>query len=286
VNAVRRVFRILGYVGLAFVSLLVVAYGVVYAISESRVRHAYALTRETVALPTDSASLAEGKRLAQIRGCTGCHGALAQGDTFLDSWLLARVVSPNLTQATRTYSTDDLVRIVRHGVRPDGKSVVVMPSGMFNPLTDQDLGAILAYLKSLPVSEGPGPGVRVGPMARLMFTLGKFSTAAHEADSAAKLASVYPAATDSNWQGAYLARTACTECHGLDLRGDPSGIPPDLKIAGAYPRDAFTRLMRTGVPVNGRDLGLMKEVALQRFSHFTDEEIRSLHGYLVARASQ
>jgi len=283
---VRRVFRILGYVALTFVALLVVAYGVVYAISESRVRRAYALTRETVALPTDSASLAEGKRLAQIRGCTGCHGALAQGDTFVDSWLLARVVSPNLTQAARTYSTDELVRIVRHGVRPDGKSVVVMPSGMFNPLTDRDLSAILAYLKSLPVAEGPGREVRLGPMARLMFTLGKFLPAAQEADSAAKLASLYPAPTDSNWQGAYLARTACTECHGLDLRGDPSGIPPDLKIAGAYPLDAFTRLMRTGVPVSGRDLDLMKQVSLQRFSHFTDGEIRALHTYLVARAGR
>jgi len=283
---VRRVFRILGYVALTFVALLVVAYGVVYAISESRVRRAYALTRETVALPTDSASLAEGKRLAQIRGCTGCHGALAQGDTFVDSWLLARVVSPNLTQAARTYSTDELVRIVRHGVRPDGKSVVVMPSGMFNPLTDRDLSAILAYLKSLPVAEGPGREVRLGPMARLMFTLGKFLPAAQEADSAAKLASLYPAATDSNWQGAYLARTACTECHGLDLRGDPSGIPPDLKIAGAYPLDAFTRLMRTGVPVSERDLDLMKQVSLQRFSHFTDGEIRALHTYLVARAGR
>ena len=282
----RRVFRILGYVALTFVALLVVAYGVVYAISESRVRRAYALTRETVALPTDSASLAEGKRLAQIRGCTGCHGALAQGDTFVDSWLLARVVSPNLTQAARTYSTDELVRIVRHGVRPDGKSVVVMPSGMFNPLTDRDLSAILAYLKSLPVAEGPGREVRLGPMARLMFTLGKFLPAAQEADSAAKLASLYPAATDSNWQGAYLARTACTECHGLDLRGDPSGIPPDLKIAGAYPLDAFTRLMRTGVPVSERDLDLMKQVSLQRFSHFTDGEIRALHTYLVARAGR
>ena len=282
----RRVFRILGYVALAFVALLVVAYGVVYAISESRVRRAYALTRETVALPTDSASLAEGKRFAQIRGCTGCHGALAQGDTFVDSWLLARVVSPNLTQAARTYSTDDLVRIVRHGLRPDGKSVVVMPSGMFTALTDQDLGAILAYLKSLPVSEGPGREVRLGPAARLMFTLGKFLPAAQEADSAARLASIYPTTTDSNWQGAYLARTACTECHGLDLRGDASGTPPDLKIAGAYPLDAFVRLMRTGVPVSGLELGLMKEVSLRRFSYFTDGEIASLHAYLVARARQ
>lgn len=42
--------------------------------------------------------------------------------------------------------------------------------------------------------------------------------------------------------------------------------------------------MREGVPLDGRELGLMKRVAVGRFSHFTDEEIAALHAYARARA--
>lgn len=280
----RRALRVLGYVALSLVGLIVIAYGAFYAISESKVRRKFPVAAKDLAVPTDSASALEGERLAHIRGCLGCHGTRAQGDTFIDDWRLARVISPNLTQSVRQYSNAQLASIIRHGVRPDGKSVVVMPSGMFNPMSDDDLGKILAYVRSLPRAEGPGPEVRFGPLARVMFTLEKFLPAAVEADSAAKLAPAYPPAKDPNARGAYLARTVCTECHGLDLKGDPSGKPPDLRIAASYPVDAFMHLMRTGKAPGERDLGLMSRVARGRFSYFTDDEIRALHGYLVARA--
>jgi len=40
------------------------------------------------------------------------------------------------------------------------------------------------------------------------------------------------------------------------------------------------KLMRDGVPRDGRKLGLMAEVARSRFSHFTDEEVAGLYAYL------
>ena len=42
--------------------------------------------------------------------------------------------------------------------------------------------------------------------------------------------------------------------------------------------------MRTGMPLDDRDLGLMAAVSRGRFSHMTDAEIADLHAYLVARA--
>jgi mono/diheme cytochrome c family protein len=154
---------------------------------------------------------------------------------------------------------------------------------MFFALTDQDLGATIAYLRSLPETPGPARDVRLGPLGRLGIAIGQFTPAAVDADSMAKLSNIYPAAPDSLARGAYLARTVCTECHGLDLTGDKSGKPPDLKIGGAYPLQPFMTLMRTGKPLDGRDLGLMTQVARSRFAHFTDEEIRALHAYLSAR---
>ncbi|HEU5153296.1 MAG TPA: c-type cytochrome, partial [Gemmatimonadales bacterium] len=79
--------------------------------------------------------------------------------------------------------------------------------------------------------------------------------------------------------GRYLAKTICTECHGLDLHGTPGGTP-DLIIVAAYSPEAFTHLLRDGVPLDQRQLGLMGQVALKRFRHLTDGEIADLYQYL------
>ena len=57
------------------------------------------------------------------------------------------------------------------------------------------------------------------------------------------------------------------------------GNPPDLIVASAYSRDEFAGLMREGASLNGRDLGLMGEVARDRFGAFTDEEITALYDF-------
>jgi hypothetical protein len=42
--------------------------------------------------------------------------------------------------------------------------------------------------------------------------------------------------------------------------------------------------MRTGSGLGGRQLSLMRRVALSRFSNFTDQEIRAVHAFLTAMA--
>jgi hypothetical protein len=58
---------------------------------------------------------------------------------------------------------------------------------------------------------------------------------------------------------------------------------PDLRIAAGYTLEQFTHFMRTG---KARELKLMSDMARRRFSHFTEDEIAELHGYLVARAGK
>jgi mono/diheme cytochrome c family protein len=279
----RRAFRWLRNGLLGFAALFLVAALVVYVVSERQARRTYDAPGSPVSVPGDSASIREGERLARIRGCTGCHGALLEGDVFVDEPLLARVVSPNLTIAAREYTDAELERIIRHGIRPDGRSMVVMPSGMFSVLDDADLGRVIAYVRSVPPVPGHPREVRIGPLARLMFALGKVKPAAADVSRAAALSASYPSGHDPMARGAYLARTACTECHGFDLRGGDKA--PDLRIAAGYSRDAFTHLMRTGKGLGDRELPLMSRVARRRFSHFTDNEIGALHDYLLARAA-
>lgn len=269
---------------LVIVGLALVVSGLVYALSERALHRLYREPLLDPVLPADAGAIAEGRRLAQLRGCSGgCHGSEIEGSVFMDEPLLARIVAPNLSAAVRRYSDAELARIIRRGVRPDGRSVVVMPSEMFSALSDADLGKILAYLHSVPPHPGLGREVRLGPLARLGLALGKYQTAAQLVQRADSLASVYPAPGDPAATGAYLARTVCTECHGLDLSGGEKA--PDLRIAASYSAEAFTRLLRTGKASGDRELELMSRVARRRFSHFNDAEIQALRTYLLARAA-
>ena len=283
-TAMNRILRWLRIGLLSVVLLLVVAGGIIYLLSERLLRRTYTEPRVDIAVPSDSESVSEGHRLAVIRGCSSdCHGKSIEGKVFIDNLLLARLVAPNLTAIVRQYSNTDLVRIIRRGVRPDGSSVIGMPSEMFSGLTDADLGKILAYLRSVPPHPGPGPERRLGPGARVAFVAGKLRPAAELVRRAGLLSDTWPLDGDSTGPGGYLARTSCTECHGLDLRGGDTA--PDLRIAAGYSFDAFVGLMRRGKALGNRDLPLMSRVARGRFRHFTDHELRVLYTYLVVSAA-
>jgi len=283
-SIIRRILRWLGIFVIGVVGLVVVAIAYVYISSERIINRTYAIPGTSIAIPSDSASIAEGQRLAMIRGCYGgCHGAEAEGSVFIDEPLLARLVAPNLTWVVGERSEAELERIVRHGVFPDGRSTLGMPSSMFHLLSDEDLGVILAFLRNLPPSEGPQTAMSVGPLGRLALALGQYTPQAALIDHDAPRPTIDT--SDSLAYGRYLALTVCTECHGLDLAGGEDGFTPDLAIAVAYSETAFVRLMRTGKAVGERELNLMSEVARRRFSHFTDAEIRALYGFLKNRAS-
>ena len=279
----KRIMRWFRFGALSVVLLLVLGSAIVYVLSERILRQAYTEPRVEIAVPEDSISMREGHRLALIHGCATCHGTEVNGAVFIDTPLLARLIAPNLTTAIRSYANADVVRIIRRGVRPDGSSVIGMPSEMFSGLTDADLGKILAYLSSTPPRPGLGPERHVGPVARIGFVVGKLRPAAELVRRAGQVSGSWPQDADSTAPGAYLARTSCTECHGLELRGDDPA--PDLRIAASYSFEAFTELMRRGKALGNRELPLMSQVARRRFRHFTDHELRKLYTYLVARAA-
>lgn len=278
----RKLLRSIG-IGLGcLIALIVAAYAVVFGLSERILRHAYDLAAASLTVPTDPESIEEGQRLAVIRGCFGdCHGKQAEGQVFFDDPIIGRVVAPNLTAAVHRYTDAQLANIVRNGLRPDGRSVIIMPSEAFFSMTDADLGRVIAFLRSLPPESGPAPEVSVGPLGRIGLVTGKFKLAAQLiADTVPP-----PVATNEEAErGRYLARSICAECHGTSLQGDanPDFTSPDLRIVGAYSAEAFTRLLRTGVPLGERELVVMSDRARTGLSHLTDPEIGALYTYLHA----
>jgi len=260
---------------------LIVAAVVVYAMSESMLRRHSTVRAAAVMVPTDAASIAEGHRLVLVHGCQGCHGKKAEGVVLMDEPIIAKIVSPNLTRTVRSFSDADLATAIRHGVHPDGATMIVMPSQAYAPLTDADLGCILAYLKSLPQADGPGREVSLGLIGRIGLVAAKYKTSLQLVDEAKPP----PEATDAAAsKGRYLARTSCAPCHGADLRGasHPEGDAPDLHIVAAYSAQDFATLMRTGIGLGGRQLGIMTPWAAAFFSELTDDEVSALHAYLHA----
>ena len=76
----RRVFRWLGYAVVGLITLVVVAVGAVYAVSSARISKRYDVKPAPLAIPSDSASVARGRHLAEARlGCAACHQANLAG---------------------------------------------------------------------------------------------------------------------------------------------------------------------------------------------------------------
>ena len=278
----HTVLKWVGRGALALIIILVLAAGAVYAISEQKMSRSYDVDVEAIEISTDSASVAEGERLARIYGCyNGCHGEAAEGGLFFDEPMMGTVKAPDLTRAARTLSAEELVGVIRYGVRPDGSSVFVMPSVEFYNLADTDIASIVAFLRSLPESDGPATSVKFGPLGRALFAIGEFGPAAPKIDPSAPRLDPGDG-TDPVALGEYLAATACAECHGTDLAGQehPAGNTPNLAIAAAYTPEEFRILLRTGTPRDGRELRLMDDMSMKRFQHLRDEEIDALHTYL------
>ncbi|HSC47546.1 MAG TPA: hypothetical protein VLG68_05630, partial [Gammaproteobacteria bacterium] len=103
------VFRWIGYLVTGAALAASLAYGYFYFAAERVLDRRYPLPAVTVPpIPKDAAALAEGERIAILRGCTGCHDRL-YGDVFDDEFLLGTLVAPNLTEVLPRYSDEDLV---------------------------------------------------------------------------------------------------------------------------------------------------------------------------------
>jgi len=277
--------RLLRSIAIAFgalVALGIIAFGVVYVLSERILRRTDEVPAAAVSIPTDPAAITEGRRLATVHGCLGdCHGRRGEGRVMFDRPMIARIIAPDITSAVHRYTDPQLTAVIRQGVRPGGRSVLVMPSEAFLALTDADLGRILGFLKSLPAADGLRSSVSLGPAGRIGLVAGKFKTAAQ------LIAEAVPppqATSEEAAFGRYLARTICAECHGADLRGasNPDFTSPSLQVVAAYSPDAFNDLLRTGAALGGRTLPVMGPRARENLSHLTDAEITALYSYLHA----
>ena len=274
----KRFLKYLGVILGSVIALTLCAGLYLFIASQRVIARSYDVPLSSFNAPDDRKAVRRGERLATIYGCNNCHGADLTGSDLFNEPGVAHITAPNLTQAVKDYTDGQLERLIRHGIKSDGRSAWIMPAMMFNRLTDADLGAITAYVRSFPAKEGIERQTSIGPLGRIGILTGQFTPQAAQVKSLPQLATA--AADDPLSQGRYLVMTSCTECHGARLEGSAYLKSPNLAIAAAYSPDDFATLMRDGVGLGRRQLGLMSEVARARFSHFSDGEVRAIRGYL------
>jgi cytochrome c553 len=194
--------------------------------------------------------------------------------------LIGWIKAPNITTILPDYTDAELERLIRRGVKRDGRSVFVMPSRFLHQLDDARLTSIIAHIRSLPRQENRFKGgVKFGPMGRVFLAIGEFQPSAAEVDPDSPRK--YLDLMDETGLGQFWATTVCSECHGEDLRGE-EGFTPSLEVvATAYTRTDFELLLRTGLAIGGRKAGLMSEIARDNLRHLTAREVAGLYDYLT-----
>src|SRR5690242_5341847 len=146
----KKIFKWLSIVLGGLLVLLAITFFALAAKGNSMLNKTYDIQVENVAIPTDAEAISRGEHWVKAE-CIGCHGDDLSGGPFFDA-PFGYFDAINLTSGEggvgAALTDTDWVRALRHGVSPAGHSLLIMPSQHFRYYSDEDLGNIIAYLKS------------------------------------------------------------------------------------------------------------------------------------------
>lgn len=276
--------------------------------------------------PGQSDPLERGRYLVEVVGFCGiCHntrdpsGQMIPGMELACGRILAlndirivlsnvppgdiRAVAPNITPDQETgigrWTDAQIATAIREGRRPDGSIIgPPMPIALYRGISDQDLGAIVAYLRSVPPVRHS-----IKEHSTYPFALEPYGTAVDH---------VPDPADDPVARGAYIAGPLahCMDCHtppvtiaqrdwarigtgGTPFQG-PWGIvaAPDITAErhrgriGAWTDQQIIDAVKRGVGVDGRRLLPPMAARAGAYSRITDEDMLALVAYLRTLPSQ
>jgi len=284
----KKIFKWIGIVLGSLLGLTLLAAGILFFIGNSRLSKTYDFPPSGIVVPTDTASIEYGKHRVETL-CADCHAEDLGG---VIGWTvvgpLATIDSANLTSGeggiAEEFTTDeDYVNAIRHGIDPEGKPIYMPAVAAFQHISDEDLGAMIAYLKTVPPVDRKTNGSQFTALGKIIFATGMFGdlpveVVAHENNVTA------PTAGATVEYGEYLVNIGdCRACHGQDLAGgsypDPAVTQPVPNLTpggelGAWTEEQFIQIMRTGGALNP-ELMPVKEIG-----KLSDDELKSIWMYL------
>ena len=277
------------------VAIAAVGVGVAYGVTARRFATPFVVPQHELAVAPDPSLVARGRHLAQVRGCTDCHGEQLGGRAFIDDPAIGRLVASNLTNGGRGLELDatDWERAVRHGVRRDGTPLMFMPAQDFAQLGDADVAALVSYARSLPAvhdSARPAGATRVGPVGRVLYLAGLIPLVPAEMVSHGATHVAPPAEAATPEFGKFMTST-CFGCHGEGLSGGKMpGTPPSMKAPrnltpdsttgiGRWTEEQFVTALSTGRRPDGSMIDAT-QMPIRMTAAMTDTERRAIYRYL------
>lgn len=286
----KKVLKWAGFTLLGVIVLIMIALVGFYFLGKNRLSTVYTVPAETVNVPSDAASISGGEHLVSVH-CAGCHGVNLEGGVVFSMPPLGSVTAPAIAGGHGKFGTllsdSELVRAIRHGVGIDQKPLLVMPSGSYYYFSDQDLGQIIAYVKSVPPPSQPPPPSKLSAVGIALAAAGAFGniinaeTIDHDAP---RPAAVEPGVTVA--YGEYKSYVGeCRICHGQQLTGgkDPNpGAPPapDLTSSGnvgQWTEAEFIQTLQSGVTPAG--IQLSEFMPWKFYGKMNEVELKALYLY-------
>jgi mono/diheme cytochrome c family protein len=252
--------------------------------------------------------LAHGKYLVEgVLGCVECHSQLnanpqpgvapefshaGSGRVMINQGgfvLAASNITPDAETGAGNWTDDQFARAIREGIGYDGRTLFpMMPYQNFRNLSDEDLAAVIVYIRFLE------PVHNVLPKPQIPFPLSRLI------QSAPQPVMSQVAVTDSDRisRGRYLTRIgSCVDCHtpddqmhrpikgmefagGKQIDGPPArsaNLTPDPTGISYYDEDMFVRVLRSG-HVGARALN--PPMPWWVYRNMTDEDLKSIFAYL------
>ena len=290
---VKRFYRIASSAAVAFIVFVVIAVGSTYWWGGRKLVRKIDVSVQPVAFPTDTGAVDHGKYLYESRGCMDCHGANGAGKQVFDEANGLRVRAPDITRGNpdiEKYQPRDWDLAIRHGVAPSGRPMLIMPSEDYNRLSDNDFGALVAYVRSLPAGGGQPAEIHLPWFIQGLYGAGVVKDAAEKIDHSLPPSPPIAAALNAQY-GAYVANS-CKGCHGATLRGgNVPGAPPDwpaaadLRPSGAmktYPQaEQFVAMMRSGKRPDGSEVS--RVMPFGAFAKMNDTDLNALYLFLAGK---
>jgi len=288
----KKVFKRIGIVLGSLVGLILVAALVMFLMGNARLNKTYDFPPTNLTIPTDAASIARGQHIAETL-CEGCHSPDLSGiNDWFEGGPLGTIDSANLTSGAggigQTYTDEDFVRAIRHGIDQKGKPTFMPAVVSTANLSDEDLAAIIAYVKSVPPVDHSTNGKQFTPLAKILFTAGVLPSFPAEVVNHETHVTAPPAAVTAEY-GSYLMDTHdCRICHGQNMNGakfpDPTQniITPNLTQGGElgfWTEAEFINTIRTGTTPSGHALN-PEHMPWKEFRHMTDDELKAIWAYL------
>ncbi len=238
------------------------------------------------------AQIARGQHLA-LSLCAGCHSVTGEpplgGGVNIgqDSPVpIGDLISFNLTPGgpLKSWTDGEIMRVLRQGVDRDGRRLFTMASLPVRNFSDDDIQAVIAYLRSQPALPDP-PKQGDYPNLLLAVFVGANLVPPAPAPVTGSI-SAPPKGPTAEFGKYVLSYNDCSFCHGDNYTGGTPGglspVGPSLRLVLGWTRAQFITTLRTGVDPSGHALSSV--MPWKTYGKLDDDELGGVYEYLHSLA--